>query len=405
MKFLMLLSSTVRGGVEEYALKICSAAVREGWEVHAAFPQTEQTRAASQIPQGSLIADFTANGVQYHPLAIGEDDRSPLAKLIKYPLRFLWTLMLLLKLKPDVVQIVLPWLDYSLSSILACGFLRIPTVVRFGLVPAVLPLRSWRLKLYHWVRPRNQQWVAVSDNNRRLISESFHIPVEEILRIYNGTKLNAIHRSPTEIAAMRQAMRQELGLADTDRLALTVGRLSAQKGYSDLIPILPELVQEFPDLRFAWVGEGELREELQQQLQARGIADRVSFLGYRSDVSQLLTAADLFVFPTRFEGHPSALLEAMAHGLAIVTSDASGIPEIFDHHVHGLMIRTEQSDELRDAIRWALHHPEAMQTMGQQAQRRMQDFSEEKMFRETLGLLQSLVSTTNAQSANVELSQ
>jgi len=104
----------------------------------------------------------------------------------------------------------------------------------------------------------------------------------------------------------------------------------------------------------------------------------------------LLQASDLFVFPTYFEGQPFALLEAMAYGLPIVTSKASGIPEVIAHGIHGLLFRTGDRCELLETLRWSLRHPEEMRVMAENAQLRSQDFSEEKMLKETLEVLQQL---------------
>jgi glycosyltransferase involved in cell wall biosynthesis len=172
---------------------------------------------------------------------------------------------------------------------------------------------------------------------------------------------------------------------------LTVGRLSEQKGYRDIVPIVAQIVSEFPNVKFLWVGEGEERESLVKKVKKYGVEDYVLFLGYRSDVPRLLKAADLFVFPTYYEGGQSfALAEAMAYGLPIVSSDASGIPEIVENKVHGLLCPVGNRDRLLESILWALRHPDAMQEMARQGKLRAQDFSEEKMVKEYLNLWQKM---------------
>lgn len=393
MKLLFILPSTVRGGVEEYALKITSAAVSVGWDVHIGFPKTASTT--------SLIQAFTEKGVSYHPLNIAETGHSKLLAVGQYSLRLTRTLALLLKLKPDVVQIVLPWPDSCLASILACGLLKIPTLVRFGLVPYRWSFSDLKLKAYAWARVRNQRWLAISENNRQLISESFHVPLEEVLRIYNGSTVRPITSSDRSTSdLLRNEVRQELGLSPDHQIALTVGRLDPQKGYVDLVPAIPHLVKEFPKLQFVWVGDGVQRQELMQQVQAYGVANQVSFLGYRSDVPRLLQAADLFVFPTHYEGGQSfALAEAMAYGLPIVTSAASGIPEVIEHGIHGLLFRTGDSCDLLETLRWALRHPEQMQEMVVHAQQRVTEFSHDRMVKETLEVLEKLSYTVSGDAS------
>ncbi|MEM9978693.1 MAG: glycosyltransferase family 4 protein [Cyanobacteria bacterium P01_D01_bin.2] len=372
----MIFPSTLRGGVEDYNLTVSRGAMAHGWNVHVAFPDV--------TGMASLIQDFVESGIAYHPLAIAEDS-GWLPGVARHFPRFLRTLRLLIALRPDVVQITLPAPEYCLGSILACGLLNVPTVVRFGLVlPLETTINKWRIRAYRWVRTRQQRWIVISKNNRSLLSKLFQIPEDKITCIYNGTKAikSASSFNGGEGAILRQRVLDELDLPGTARLLITVGRLNFQKGYGDLIPAIPHIVREFPDVRFIWVGDGDLRDSLETQIQNYQIADRVLLLGYRCDVGRLLQAADLFVFPTHFEGGQSfAIAEAMAANLPIVTTDASGIPEVIHHRVHGLVCRTGDSCDLLESIRWALKHPDEMQTMAQSAWERSQDFTEENMIK------------------------
>jgi glycosyltransferase involved in cell wall biosynthesis len=393
MKLLIISPSTQRGGTEEYVSAIASAAAQAGWNVHAAFPKTEGTV--------SLIGDLDHQGVGYHRLDIAEAPVQRGKTLRKYLPHLAQTLVLLLKLKPDVVQVNVPIAGQCFGSLLACGFLKIPTAVVFHLMPSHIPFNR-SAALYHWLRSRNQQWIAVSENNRQLICESFQISPQAVLCIYNGTQLVSVQGNREEgtgnnsgddgedRARLRAQVRQELGLPEASQLALTVGRLTSQKGHRDLLAAIPHLVREFPAVRFIWVGEGEDREELMERVRACGVQDSVLLLGYRADVPRLLKAADLFVFPTHYEGHPLALLEAMTQGLPIVASDASSIPEIIQHGVQGLLFRTGDRENLLATLRWALQHPDSLQEMAGNAQQRVQDFSVTKTIKQTLNLFRQL---------------
>lgn len=374
----MIFPSTERGGVEEYNLTLASAAAKEGIDVHIAFPRTKGT--------ASLIQDFTNNGVHYHRLEIAEITIHKLATLRKHLPSLIKTAYLLAKLKPDVVQVTLPYPPYCLGSILACGLLQVPTIVRFGLVPSHWSFSRRKLNAYTWARARNQQWITISENNRRLVCESFQIPEHEVLCIYNGAQvISAANVHQEDQDTLRRQVRQELGVSETSRLALTVGRLEPQKGYNELIPAIPHIIREFPDVRFVWVGEGKQRDYLVTKIREYNIEDKVLFLGYRSDVPRLLKSADIFVFPTHYEGGQSfALAEAMAYGLPIVTSNASGIPEVIEDKLHGLIFRKSDSCDLLEALRWALKHSDEMKEMARNAQLRGQEFSEEKMIQKYL---------------------
>ena len=383
-KLLLIFPSTARGGVEEYALTIASAAVKEGWAVHVAFPKRSAT--------ASLLQDFTAEGVCYHQLEITEVNAEKFQAVITYLFAFARTAYLLLKLKPNVVQVNLPLIHYCLGSIVACGIFKIPTMVVFHLTPYGIPLNRIKLKVAAWARARNQQWIAVSENSRKVVCATYQAPNNEVLCIYNGTKVMpaSTNGDREDLTALRCLVRQELGVPETSILALTVGRLHPYKGHSDLIPAIPHLIKEFPDIRFVWAGDGDLREDLINKVQEYGVEDNVLFLGHRSDVPRLLKSADLFIFPTHCEGHPFALLEAMANGLPIVTSDANGIPEVIQDRVDGLLSRTGDSCDLLETIRAALRNPNHMQEIAQNAQLRVQEFSEQRMLKETLDVFEQL---------------
>ncbi|XGV94857.1 MAG: glycosyltransferase family 4 protein [Leptolyngbya sp. BL-A-14] len=384
MRLLIITSATVCGGAEAYALTIAKGAAQAGWETHVAFPLAEAT--------AFLREEFWTHQVFYHPLDISEPNSRGVRAMRDALARFRRTRSLLLALQPDVVLINLPWADHCLGSILACGQLRLPTAVMFHLLPPEnIPLSRSRRQLYTWARARGQQWLTNSEANRRLLNDLFKMPAKDLQVIYNGIQLSPPQDcTPANRAMLRQAVRQELGVPDNTRLLLTVGRLAPQKGYTDLLAIVPQLLAKHPDIRFVWAGAGEQQQELHDRLQKAALDDAVLMLGHRSDLPRLLQAADLFVFPTRFEGHPFALLEAMAYGLPIVTTNASSIPEIMQHEVHGLLCDANDSHALLHAIDWALQHSEPMQTMAVHAAQRVKTFSQTHMVEKTLNVFYTL---------------
>jgi glycosyltransferase involved in cell wall biosynthesis len=384
MRLLIALPSCDRGGVEEYALTIASAAVQEGWEVHAAFPQTQATV--------SLIEDFSQKGIYYHPVQLYWTKVGILERSSKALLRLTQAFSLLGKIKPDVVMVNLASPVQCLDTILACSLFKIPTLIVFHSIAFRFSFNKYKLRLYDWARARNQQWIAVSENNRKLVCESFQIPKEQMLCIYNGVKLpsTSVNWNDADIIQLRREVRQELELPANSRLVLTVGRLDLEKGYGDLISIIPQIIEEFPEVRFVWVGDGEEREYLTNKVSEYGVQDYVLFLGYRRDVPRLLKSADLFVFPTHYEGLPFALLEAMAYNLPIVASDADAIVELVEHQLHCLIFRRMDCDDLLATLRWALNNPDQMRKFAENAHMLVQDFSEARMIEETLKLLHKM---------------
>lgn len=381
MRLLTILPSTLRGGCEEYALTVATHAVKRGWEVHAGFPTTEGTV--------ELISDFRSRGIAFHSLAVGEkgEEATRLSRW-HHGVCFVRTLACLRTIRPTIVHLVLPLPYFGLGVMLACAVHNVPVGVVFQLVSEQAHFGPKLLRAYRWLRSRNQVLVAVSHENRRHLCASFNISQNDIHVIPNGANVAAADSTPSD--ETRRALRRELGLSENTRLLLSVGRLNPQKGYLDLARVAPEILREFPDLKFAWVGEGPQRQQLEGAIREAGITEKVRLLGYRNDVPRLLRAADLFLFPSHYEGQSFALLEAMSAGLPIVSSDTSGIPEVIESGVHGVLYPARDRAALAGALRWALLNPESMRRMGQRAMDRARDFSEERMCDQTLSLLDGL---------------
>ena len=146
---------------------------------------------------------------------------------------------------------------------------------------------------------------------------------------------------------------------------IAVARLVHQKGLDVLIDALAMAGGVARDWPLTLVGEGPEREALMAQVARLQLGDRVRFLGHRSDVSHLLAEAAVFVLPSRFEGMPNALLEAMAQGLAVVVSDASPGPlEEIDHCRSGWVVPSEDVGALAQALEHLAADPSQRPRLG-----------------------------------------
>ena len=132
---------------------------------------------------------------------------------------------------------------------------------------------------------------------------------------------------------------------------VTVARLVPQKGIDVLISALGQTVGAAQNWTLTLVGDGTEREVLEQQVQQAGLQKQVLFLGFRSDPQKFLLEAGVFVLPSRFEGMPNALLEAMAARLAVIVTDASPGPlEVVEHGVSGLVVPSDDPFALAAAM-------------------------------------------------------
>ena len=149
---------------------------------------------------------------------------------------------------------------------------------------------------------------------------------------------------------MRGHVRSDLGITDTQPIALTVARFTAQKDHATLIQAAGAVLARHPEVRFLFAGDGPLLDDCRAYAETSGVANAVGFLGQRDDVPDLLCAADFFVLPSRFEGLPLSILEAMAAGLPVVSTRVGGTDEVVVEGETGYLVAAGDADQLAGAI-------------------------------------------------------
>lgn len=138
----------------------------------------------------------------------------------------------------------------------------------------------------------------------------------EVLFLNNGIALDEFSYNQT----FRQSVRQELGLKD-ELLLGHIGRFTTQKNHKFLLQVFKNTLQKRPDAHLILVGEGELEKSIKDEVELMGLVDRVHFMGIRKNINAILSAMDIFVFPSLWEGMPNVVIEAQANGLPCVISD------------------------------------------------------------------------------------
>ena len=182
-------------------------------------------------------------------------------------------------------------------------------------------------------------------------------------------------------AVVPAAIRAELDLPADVPLALFVGRLAAQKGVDDLLAALDLLQHVRPDLRSLIVGDGPWRGRLEERARAFGLlGGAVRFLGHRDDVPHLLTAADVLVLPSLYEGLPNVVLEAMRFRKPVVATSAPGTTEVVADGQTGLLVPVRNVPALAQAIRTVVDDPALARRLGEAGRARAEaEFRAETM--------------------------
>jgi glycosyltransferase involved in cell wall biosynthesis len=148
-------------------------------------------------------------------------------------------------------------------------------------------------------------------------------------------------------------------------VAVNVGALVAHKGQRHLVDAVALVIREVPDVHVVIFGEGELRVPLEKQIKHLGLEKRILLPGFREDVLSLVKSADLFVMSSVTEGLGSAVLDAMAMGLAVVGTRAGGIPEAVVSGHTGLLVEPGEAQPLAAAMVRLLKNAELRRTYGE----------------------------------------
>ncbi len=166
----------------------------------------------------------------------------------------------------------------------------------------------------------------------------------------------------------RELVRAELGLTPDQVLLIAVGRLSAQKAYPDLLAAFVQVRRTCPQAVLLIVGDGALREMIENRIRELDLSGNVVLAGVRPDVPRLLQAADVFVMSSHFEGLPIAVLEAMTAGLPLVATAVGEIPAIAPPEA-ALLVAPRQPEQLAAAILTLAQDPARRKAAGAAARR------------------------------------
>jgi glycosyltransferase involved in cell wall biosynthesis len=171
-------------------------------------------------------------------------------------------------------------------------------------------------------------------------------------------------------AERRLAARKSLGIVAEVPVVVTVGRQEFQKGQWHLLEAAPEVCRRHPGTKILVAGRsGGVSDRLMDVHRRLDLGADVRFLGYREDVPEVLAAADLFVFPSLFEGLGGALIEAMALGLPIVASDIPAIREVVEEGRNALLVPAGDPEQLAHAIDELLSNADRRHAFGAESRR------------------------------------
>lgn len=205
-------------------------------------------------------------------------------------------------------------------------------------------------------------FVANSQATKDSNCDALGIKRDRVTVIYRG-------RDPAPFLNPRgdlKELRESLGIGFDLPMILNVGRLHSQKGQMDLLRAMSLVVQKM-DAHLLIAGEGPLRNELTREIENLGLQKRVTLLGVRRDIPELLNLTDFFAFPSYYEGHPGSVVEAMFAARPIIASDIPVHRETIVHSESGYLVPAGVPESLAEGMVHLLRNHEESKRLGLKA--------------------------------------
>ncbi len=287
-------------------------------------------------------------------------------------------------MKEQEIEILQTTLFYAdIIGAYAAYLAKVPVVVSWE--PVTGPFTFRHYLSYKLAIQKIDRVVAVSEAIRQQVIHERKLPPEKVMTIHYGVDLK-------KFATTDQTMtKTDIGVSDDHLILGTVARFDYPKGHKYLIDAAPAIVQKYPNARFVLVGDGPLRQEIEQQILKLGLSDHFVMLGFRRDIQQLLGIFDLFILPSLSEGLPNAVLEAMACSKPVVATAVNGVVEVVEDGKTGFLVPPANSDRMAAAVLKILKSTENMKNMGKYGRERVvRHFSIEQQIRKFEELYYSL---------------
>lgn len=324
MRILLCITGLGMGGAEKVVTSLADALAAKGHEVCIAF----MTGAAVLLPTNASI----------QVVSLGVVSKIDVVSAV-FNLR-----RLILNFQPDVVH------SHMIHANIFARLVRLVTPITRLISTAHNSNEGGKLRMlaYRLTDALADMSTNVSEEAVAAFVKAKAVRPGRMVAVHNGIAADAFAFN----AAARARIRQELLVHDNCRLVLAVGRLHEAKDYPNLFHALTHLPVNCPTYQMCIVGDGPLRGNLEALAVQLGVADRVRFLGVRRDVPDLMSAADVFVLPSAWEGFGLVVAEAMACERVVVATDCGGVREVVAES--GYLVKPKDSHGLARALETAL---------------------------------------------------
>jgi glycosyltransferase involved in cell wall biosynthesis len=219
-------------------------------------------------------------------------------------------------------------------------------------------------RVHRWAYRRNVKPVSIAHEVTASLKRVYGL--KDCAFIPNGIPVETYQRPRTD----RQNWREQEGFSSNALLFVCVARLNTAKNHPLLVKAFAEGTAGFDDAHLLLVGDGPLREEIEQLVEQYALSHRVRFLGNRNDVADILAAADVFALASDWEGNPLSVMEAMAAGKPVLSTAVGGVPELVEDGRTGILTPKGDVTGLASAMKELIDNPDRRLAMGMQGARK-----------------------------------
>jgi glycosyltransferase involved in cell wall biosynthesis len=360
MKLLFFIYSLSCGGAERATVNLADHWVAKGWEISIVT-----------LAQRSLDFYDLHPAVRRIALGLAGNSSNSIVGFFQNLRRVRALRQVLRKVQPDVALALMSSSNMILA-LSANGLQTIRTIGSERIHPPQFPLGIiWERLRYH-IYSELDAVTALTLESADWLRK--HTSVRRVRVIPNAVSW--------PLTDMVPCLNSELICKDGRKVLLAVGRLVKQKGFDRLIDVFAELAKKHPKWDLVILGEGPERAKLEAQLQANGLTGRVFLPGLVGNMGEWYERSNLYVMSSYFEGLPNTLLEAMAHGMPVVSFDCdTGPRDIIRHEIDGLLVPPGDVAALSSALDHLMDDKETCQRFGARAVEVRERFSIEKIAR------------------------
>lgn len=247
--------------------------------------------------------------------------------------------------------------------------------------------------MHKWLYNRVNLILAISNVIKKNVIETCPVPEEKVLLHYNGVNLKKFDPSFSD----REKIRNEFKINENEIVIGMLSRITPGKGYEEILQAAKKLIKENSNLKFLLVGDASPDEikyerEIKRLVQVLGLQHKAVFTGFREDTVDLLSAMDIFVFPSHAESFGNSLIEAMAMEKPCVAADSHGILDIVIDGKTGILFKNKDANDLADKIKRFIHSPDKRTEYGKAAREYVKNnFDVEKQTEKLIEIYKTLI--------------